>query len=411
MFAEVPHWGWIAVGLVAIPILIALNGFFVAAEFALVAVRRTRIEELVAQGVQRAKAVETALQNLDQSIAATQLGITLTSIALGWVGERSMEQAFRPLFEFLPEHYAFISRHALAVVMAFSLVTYLHVVFGELIPKAIALQTPDTTSLWVSGPLNVFSRSTRAVIWAMNGSANFLVRRLGYTPSSEESEVHSVEELRLLVEDTEEAGLLDPEAANFVLNVFALSNKTVRDVMVPWDKVAALELTMTPTQVMDAVREGAHTRMPVYEGHPNNIVGIVNTKDLFYLFSLKGVVLLEDALYDAQYLPPDEPVSTALRLFRRTRRPMAIVRDQTTRAVLGLLTLEDVLEEIIGDIEDEHDDPARRLMLLTKGLRQSGLSRIDPVRMPGSTPNQPVGEHQSSEPRENIRRPDTDGHS
>ena len=384
MVADVPHWGWIAVGLLAIPFLIALNGFFVAAEFALVAVRRTRIEELVAQGVQRAKAVEAALKNLDQSIAATQLGITLTSIALGWVGERSMEQTIRPLFEFLPEHFAFLSRHAVAVVIAFTLVTYLHVVFGELIPKAIALQIPDTTSLWVSGPLNVFTRSTRAMIWMMNGSANFLIRRLGYNPSSTESEVHSVEELRLLVEDTEEAGLLDPEAANFVLNVFALSDKYVRDAMVPWDKVAALELTMTPSQIMDAVREGAHTRMPVYAGDPNNIVGIVNTKDLFFLFTLKGVVLLEDALYEPQFLPPDVPVSTALQLFRRSRRPMAIVRDQTTRKVLGLITLEDVLEEIIGDIEDEHDDPTRRLKLLIKSLRPGGLTRAEATRAPGS---------------------------
>ncbi|MCZ2340768.1 MAG: hemolysin family protein [Bacteroidales bacterium] len=370
MFADVPHWGWIVGGFVAIPILIALNGFFVAAEFALVAVRKTRVEEMIAQGIQRAKAVEAALHNLDRSIAATQLGITLASIALGWVGERAMEHALRPVFAFLPEQWAFLSRHAVSVVVAFSTVTFLHVVFGELIPKAIALQSPDRTSLWIASPLNVFARLSRPIIWGMNGTANWLVRRLGYVPTHEDDEVHSVEELRLIVEDTEEAGLLDPDAADVVLNVFALSNKTVADAMVPWDKVAGLELNSTPERVMEAVREGAHTRMPVYHDEPDNIVGIVNTKDLFYLFSLRGVVLLEDALYEAQFLAPNEPISTALRLFRRTKRPMAIIREPESRKVIGILTLEDVLEEIIGDIEDEHDDPTRRLKMMAKLLRR-----------------------------------------
>lgn len=379
MFAAdptLPHWTVLAAGVLAIPLLVALNGFFVAAEFALVAVRATRVEELVAQGVARAKAVEAAIANLDRSIAATQLGITLASIALGWVGESVMEHLLRPLFAPLPEHYGFVSRHALSLGVAFGFVTFLHVVFGELIPKAIALQTPDGTSLRVAAPLNFFARASRPVIFLMNGTANWLVRRLGYLPSGEGQEVHSVEELRLLVEDTEEAGLIDPDAADVVLNVFALSNKRVRDVMVPWDKVMALELGTPPDKILEAVREGAHTRMPVYQGAADNIVGVVNTKDLFFLFSLKGVVVLDDAIYPAQFLPPDEPVSVALKLFRRSRRPMAVIRDDADK-VLGILTLEDVLEEIIGDIEDEQDDPARRRALLAAARRRS-LPRVRP---------------------------------
>jgi putative hemolysin len=329
---------------------------------------------MVNQGVPRAQAVETAVANLDRTIAATQLGITLASIALGWVGEWALARLMEPWFTFLPEVQALITRHALAVAIAFTLVTFMHVVFGELIPKAIALQTPDKTALWVSHPLNLFAWASRPVVWFMNGIANWLIRRLGYFPSGTEGHVHSVEELRMLIEDTEEAGLLDPEAADFVLNVFALSNKKVRDVMVPWDKVMALELTTPPDKILEAVREGAHTRMPVYQVSPDNIVGIVNTKDLFYLFSLRGVVVLEDALYGAQFLPPDVPVSVALRLFRRTHRPMAVVRDRGGK-VLGILTLEDVLEEIIGDIEDEQDDPARRRELLVKYLRRAGPPR------------------------------------
>ena len=354
LLADVPHWGWVAAGLVAIPVLVALNGFFVAAEFALVAVRATRIEELVNQGVARAKAVQAAIFNLDRSIAATQLGITLASIALGWVGERAMEQLLRPVFEYLPEHIAFVSRHAVSVAIAFSFVTFMHVVFGELIPKALALQSPDKTSLWVARPLNGFAWVSRPVVWVMNGTANWLIRRMGYQPSGEAGEVHSVEELRMLVEDTHEAGLLEEDTATFVQNVFMLTNKAVRDCMVPRDKLDAIEVHTPTAKVLAVVRRSGHTRLPVYDGEVDNVVGILNTKHLFSLLTLGQVVILEDVLYPATFIEPDVPVAVALRLFKKTRRPMAVVRDADKR-VVGMLTLEDVLEEIVGDIEDEHD--------------------------------------------------------
>jgi CBS domain containing-hemolysin-like protein len=354
LFADVPHWGWVAAGLVAIPILVALNGFFVAAEFALVAVRATRVEELVKQGVNRAKAVQAAIANLDRSIAATQLGITLASIALGWVGERAMEQLLKPVFEFLPERIAFVSRHALSIAVSFSFVTFMHVVFGELIPKAIALQTPDTTALWIAPPLNAFAWITRPVVWVMNGTGNWLIRQIGYKPSGEGGEVHSVEELRMLVEDTQEAGLLEDDTATFVQNVFLLTNKAVKDCMIPREKLDALEVHTPTAKVLSVVRRSGHTRLPVYDGELDNIVGILNTKHLFSLLTLGQVVILEDVLYPATFIEPDVPVAVALRLFKKTRRPMALVRDADKR-VVGMLTLEDVLEEIVGDIEDEHD--------------------------------------------------------
>ena len=178
----------------------------------------------------------------------------------------------------------------------------------------------------------------------------------------------SVDELQLLIEDTEEAGMLDSEAADYLYNVFALSTKKVRDVMIPWEQVMALELTTSPERVLEMVREGAHSRMPVFQDNHDNIVGIVNTKDLFYLFSLRGIVVLEDAIAPPQFLDVDMPVSMALRHFRRSRRHMAVVRDSAGKT-LGLLTLEDVLEEIVGDIEDEHDDPAQRRHFLATYLK------------------------------------------
>ncbi|HEY7426031.1 MAG TPA: hemolysin family protein [Gemmataceae bacterium] len=360
MFGSNGHWLWDIAGLLLIPVLVVLNGLFVAVEFALVSVRKTRIEELIARGVKSARSVESAMARLDRSIATTQLGITLMSIGLGFVGEPALANLLSPAANFLPASWRGAATHTVAAALAFLLITYLHVVFGELIPKAVALERSDRTALWLSGSLNVFARLTRPLIVTMNGTANFILRRFGYRAASGEEMVHSVEELLLLIEDTEEAGILDPDQAEFVQNVFRLSNKRVLDCMVPLHKMAALELSTPPDKVLEAVRSGAHTRMPVYEGQIDNIVGIVNTKDLFFLFSLKGVVILQDALYPPLFLKPQESMANALRLFRRVRRPMALVRDERDK-ILGLITLEDVLEEIIGDIEDEHDRPTPKL--------------------------------------------------
>jgi putative hemolysin len=355
------HWGWDVALLLTVPGLIALNGLFVATEFALVSVRRTRIEELVAKGVKGARSVESALQNLTRSIAATQLGITLTSLALGFVAEPALARRIEPLFDALPAGWQGVATHSASGVLALLVITFFIVVFGEMIPKALAIRAPDTTALWLSRPLATFVRLTRPLVRLMHGTANYVLRRVGAPAAGNQALVHSVEELALLIEDTEEAGILDPQQAELVRNVFRLSNKHVRDCLIPREKMAALELNTPSDKVLEAVRRGAHTRMPVYQGDPNNIVGIVNTKNLFFLFSLQGVAVLEDALYPALFLKPDEPVANALRLFKRARRPMALVRDDAG-TILGLVTLEDILEEIVGDIEDEHDAPVPRVV-------------------------------------------------
>jgi CBS domain containing-hemolysin-like protein len=358
----VSQWLWEVIGLLSIPALVALNAFFVAAEFALVAVRRTRIEAMVQQGVKGAKVLESAKDNLARYIAATQLGITLASLGLGFVAEPALARLLQPLFEALPTPWSFLGRHSLAVALALFFITFLHVVFGELLPKTLALQTTERIALWSARPLILFATLTRPLTALMSACGNALLRLLGYDVPTGEGMVHSVEELALLIEDTEEAGILEPEQAELVQNVFRLSNKRVRDCMVPREKMAALELSMPEDKVLEAVRTGAHTRMPVYDKEPDNIVGIVNTKDLFFLFSQRGLVVLEDALYPPLFLKPDEDVANALRLFRKVHRPMALVRDDNGK-ICGLLTLEDILEEIIGDIEDEHDRPTPKLTL------------------------------------------------
>jgi putative hemolysin len=371
-------------GLLFIPILVAINGFFVASEFALVALRRTRVQEMVNANVPRAKSLLEAMDNLDRSVAAAQLGITIASLALGLISEPVLHilisPLIDPLFVNLPVNWQVPLSRSFSFALALALMTYMHVVFGEQMPKMAALQSSERIGLFVGAPTNFFARMALPIIRLLNGSSALFLRRLGFRAVGHDQEVHTVDELRLLIEDTEEAGLLDPEAADYVLNVFELSSKRVRDVMVPWNKVMALELTTPPEKVLEKVREGAHTRMPVYHQEPNDIVGIVNSKDLFFLFSLKGLVNLEDARYDALFIDPDLPVSQAMRLFRKSRQPMAIVR-QADRQVVGILTLEDVLEEIIGDIEDEHDDPARRRALVAKLSRRSGTTpRLPPNR-------------------------------
>jgi putative hemolysin len=363
VFAEngaVNAWLWDVLGLLTIPALILLNGLFVAAEFALVSVRKTRVEELAGRGVGGARGVLHAISHLSRCIAATQLGITLASLGLGFVVEPSLASLFQRVLVWFTGEERRVLAHTIAAPIAFILITFLHVVFGELIPKTMALQIPDRAALILARPLLVFAAITRPMILLMNGLANFILRRFGFHPVTGEEMVHSVEELMLLIEDTEEAGILDEDQAEFVQNVFRLSNKRVGACMVPRDKMAALELHSPPDKVLEAVRSGAHTRMPVYDTDPNDIVGIVNTKDLFYLFSLQGVVILQDALYPALFLKPDENLDNVLRLFRRAKRPMALVRDDDG-VILGLITLEDVLEEIVGDIEDEHDHPRPRL--------------------------------------------------
>ncbi len=369
---------WLLVQLLAIPVLVAVNGFFVAAEFALVAMRRTRVEELVQQGRPRAATLLAAIDDINTSVAACQLGITVASLALGFVSEPAIHRLIEPLLAALPPQYT----RLLSVLLTLTGITYLHVVFGEQMPKIAALEAAEPIALWTAGPVLALAHLTAPLIRLMNGSSAWLLRRLGFRRVAASGDIHTIDELRLLIEDTEEAGLLEPDQADFVLNVFALSHKKVRDCMVPREKMAVLDLNMPPEKVLETVRHGAHTRLPVYDGQLDNIVGIVNTKDLFYLFSTSGAVILEDALYPPIFLDPDEPVAHALRLFRRAHRPMAIVRDKQGQ-VLGLLTLEDVIEEIVGDIEDEHDVPVPRLKL--RRLRRLTRARTADADKPAET--------------------------
>ncbi len=342
------------VGVLSVLVLVGMNAFFVMAEYSLVTVRWTRVEELVSERKFGARAVQHAIEHLDDAIAASQLGVTFSSLGLGWLGEPALARMVHPLFAALP--WGEYATHVVAVTLAFLIISYIHVVLGEIAPKSVALDRAEQVALIVAGPLLTFGRVFRPLTVLMKVSGKKVVDLLRLPPTSPEQEVHSVEELGMLVEETQEAGVLSADHASYVQNVFELTDKVVGDIMVPRDKVVTLHLLASQEQILEIARESAHTRMPVWEGSADNIVGIVNTKNLFHLFSVAGLVLIDDAMYPPTFVRPDLPVHRALRMFRRTRRPMAVVQDEHGK-FLGIVTLEDILEEIVGEIEDEHDVP------------------------------------------------------
>lgn len=341
-------------GLVGVAALVLANGYFVATEFALVAVRRSQIQLWTAEGRRGAAAASRAIEKLDDAIAATQLGITIASLGLGWVGEPVVASLLGPLLSASGIESP-VALHTVSVVVAFTFITFLHVVVGELAPKAIALQRPGEVALLFAGPLLVFGRVFRWILVAMNGAGNALVRALGFVPASGHH-VHSADELSLLVSEARDAGAIRPEQGRILGKVFRSAGKSVRDVMVPRERVYAIERNTDPDTLLDRLREEGYTRLPVYSGDLDQIVGILHTKDLFHLYAKTRLVVLADAIRPAIEIRPEADVGEALRLFRRGRRHMAVVRDATGR-VVGILTLEDVLEELVGEIEDEHDEP------------------------------------------------------
>ena len=343
-----------ALQIFAIPLLVLGNAVFVAAEFALVTVRKTRLEELAAARVPGAVVAQEAVRRLDDMIAATQVGITMTSLGLGWVGEPGLSRLIEPWFRWLPDNWGIFAAHGVATACAFAVITFLHVVVGEQAPKAIAIRIPDKTVILLAAPTLAFERVFRPFIKVMNATANFLVRLLGFRPSAHETHVHSVEELKLIVEDASEAGKMTPEQADILVRAFTLPLKKVEDAMVPLRKAVMLEYRMKPPQILNALQDSVHTRFPVYDGERTRIVGIVNAKDLFAIYATSGLVNLEDAMYPVSWTPADRSTADQLKEFRRARRQMAVVIDEAGIPT-GIITLEDIVEELVGDIEDEHD--------------------------------------------------------
>ncbi|MDP2481423.1 MAG: hemolysin family protein [Candidatus Palauibacterales bacterium] len=346
----------LAFKLLAVLLLVGANGFFVAAEFALVKARRTRMQELAEGGDLLARAVQAAQANLDRSISGTQLGITIASIGLGWIGEPAIADTLSGLFARLPGPWSGIATHGVAVAIAFALITFLHIVLGELAPKTAALLRPETVSRYVAVPLNLFNRVTAPAVWLLNSSAGLVVRAFGWGSAGGEEHIHSPEEIQMLLHQSLEGGVVEQDEEAMIHGVFELTRTVAREVMTPRTDIVAVRHDASLDEVLAAAADSGFSRLPVYRESIDDVVGVVLVKDLLPWLRRqdRSGFRADRAAREAYFVPDTKPVDDLLAELRRHKVHMAVVVDEFG-GTDGIVTLEDLVEEIVGDIYDEHD--------------------------------------------------------
>ncbi len=345
----------IALNLVIVVILLFANAFFVASEFALVSVRQTRMMQLSKEGNSTATIAIHALEHLDKYIAAVQLGITISSIGIGWVGEGAIAKLIEPLFAYIPFISKDIAVHTTAVTIAFSLITLLHVVIGELMPKSIALQYPEKTTLFVTRPMAVLTKLFTPFIFILNGFGNTLLRMLHIPPATATHVSHSAEELNLIIDASCNEGMLNETEKDLLQNVLKFSDLFAKQIMVPRTDMVAIESVMTLDEIEQVVSEHQYTRYPVYEEDLDHVIGILHVKDLYALRRSNREFNIHELLREPLLVPETVNMDQLVHDFKTTKNQLAIVIDEFG-GTSGLLTLEDVLEEIFGDVQDEFDE-------------------------------------------------------
>ncbi|HEX7336823.1 MAG TPA: hemolysin family protein [Gemmatimonadales bacterium] len=345
-------------GLFAVVVLVLANAFFVAAEFALVGARRTRLDEMARAGDRKARLARRAVQHLDRYISATQLGITLASLGLGWIGEPALAGLIEGAFRWMPGALASIATHGVASAIAFIIITILHIILGELVPKAVALLFPEQTSAWLAAPLMGFAWVMAGPIAVLNGTANRLLRVLGIDPPGETERLHSPEEIRMLVEQSTEGGSLGGEDARLLEGVFEFSEKTAQEVMTPRTQIAALNADLTVEDAADQVATYGRSRYPVYTDSLDEIIGVVHAKDILAALRARPGQTIRIIMRPPLFVPGTREVEDVLADMKRLKTHLAIVLDEYG-GTAGLVTMEDLLEEIVGPIYDEYDPQDR----------------------------------------------------
>ena len=338
-----------------IAFLLFSNGFFVAAEFAMVKVRKTRIEQLVKEGNATADIALEAIKDLDKFIAAVQLGVTISSIGLGWVGEGTLARIIEPMFVFLPGISQTIATHTVSVSLAFALITFLHVVLGELIPKSIALEYTEKTALIIARPMQAITWVFNPFIWLLNGFGNWLLTLMRIPHSHKSSLVHSSEELDMLVDASYNGGVLNETEKDMLHNVFKFSDLTAKQVMVPRTDMICVPIDMSMEELNRVAAENQYTRYPVYEGDIDHITGLIHVKDLYKLSLDDTTCPIERIQREILLVPETMTMDNLVLEFKKRKGQMAIVVDEFG-GTSGLITLEDVIEEIFGDVQDEFDE-------------------------------------------------------
>ena len=341
-------------GLLLTVLLVLANAFFVAAEFAIVKVRASQIELLAQSGSRAARLGRYLVTHLDACLSTIQLGVTLTSLGLGWIGEPVVAKLILNGMHLVGIDLEPGLAHGLALPVAFVGITFLHIVFGELVPKALALQHAQSTTLAVAFPLWLFSVVFWPAIVSLNWVANRVLRLVGLESASESAHSHSGAELRFLLEQGREGGTIEEDEHELIENVFEFGETSVREIMVPRTNVSAIDVTASPGDLVALLVEGGFSRIPVYEGSLDKILGVIHAKDLLTLMEHRDLIIVRDLLRTASFVPETMPIDELLREFQRRKVHIAIVVDEFG-GTAGLVTMEDVLEELVGEIEDEHD--------------------------------------------------------
>jgi putative hemolysin len=371
--------------ILAVVLLVALNAFFVAAEFAIVSVRDTRVQQLIDAGRTGARTVQRLQLHLDDFLPAVQFGVTLASLALGWVGEPAVAQILMQPFANLP--HAAIYAHAAAVTIAFILITYFHVIMGELVPKSLALQRVERVALSVAGPMDVFIKVSRPLLHLMTNSANAVLKLFG-SRLMREGGMHSPEELKLILTSSRRLGLLPPIEEEIMRRTLDLESMTVREILVPRQNIFSLPADMTLEDAMARLVEDQHSRVPIYDPRlgKEHIIGVLYSKDLARFMHLRSsgrsralppemTLRVRHIMRDVFVVPETKPVVDLLDEFRGRKRHLAIVVDEFG-STAGLVTVEDALEQIVGEIEDEFDVPVEPRLLETGELVLEGGANV-----------------------------------
>ena len=346
----------VAVRLLAVLVLVAANGFFVAAEFALVSADGTKLAGRIEQGDRLSRVVLAAQKELNLYLSSCQIGITLASLGLGWIGEPAIAQTLVAIFEGLPSPLDWVARHSVAVVIAFTAITFLHVVLGEVVPKTLAIFHPEQVARWLVNPLRIFTRMGGPLIWGINESANGLLRVLGVRLPSEDERVHTPREIMMLVRRSRAMGKVEHDEQAMISGVFELTRTVAREVMTPRPDIVAVPEDVSFDDLITTTGRSGHSRLPVYKENLDNVVGIILVKDLLSRAAAGDAAdfKVSQIMREPYFVPDTKSVDDLLAELRRMKIHMAIVVDEFG-GTDGLVTLEDLIEEIVGEIYDEHD--------------------------------------------------------
>ena len=335
-------------------LLICINGFFVAAEFALVKVRASQLDIKAQKGSSRAKLAKSLLEKLDSYLSATQLGITLASLALGAIGEKTISSMLEVFFIKIGHPLSEISKHSISLPIALTFLTFFHVTLGEQIPKMIGIKYSMQTALIISWPLRIFYFICSPFIWFLNKTSNVVLRIIGVKAVGDEY-FHSEEELRLILTESEEGGAIKPSENELIQNVFDFDDRIVKQVMVPQNRVIAIDVELGRNEVTKRVIEEGFSRLPIYLGDIDNIIGIVHSKDLLKAIIDNKFRTLKEIMRPVHFVPESMKINELLRDFQKHHYQMAIVTNEFG-STAGLVTMEDIIEELVGEIQDEHDE-------------------------------------------------------